>query len=181
MLDLLYSRRSIRKYTSQSIEPEKIEKIIEAALLSPTSRNREAWEFVVVTDKVSLNALSVSKPGTAIMLSEAPLAIVVCGNPLDSDAWIEDCSIAAIIIQLAAHDLGLGSCWIQMRGRSFDGQVSSSEYIKKRWSYLIILKSNVSSRSDTQLKSREKETKVCFHIIRFSEKHNHLFHQYYKK
>jgi nitroreductase len=131
MLDLLYSRRSIRKYTSQSIEPEKIEKIIEAALLSPTSRNREAWEFVVVTDKVALKALSVSKPGTAIMLTGAPLAIVVCGNPLDSDVWIEDCSIAAIIIQLAAHDLGLGSCWIQMRGRSFDGQISSSEYIKK--------------------------------------------------
>jgi len=131
MLDLLYSRRSIRKYTAQSIEPEKIEKLIEAALLSPTSRNREAWEFVVVTDKGTLNKLSVSKPGTAIMLTDAPLAIVVCGNPLDSDAWIEDCSIAAIIIQLTAHFLGLGSCWLQMRGRMHEGQISSSEYIKK--------------------------------------------------
>ena len=131
MLDLLYSRRSIRKYTSQLIEPEKIEKLIEAALLSPTSRNRESWEFVIVTDKSALKQLSVSKPGSASMLAEAPLAIVVCGNPLDSDVWIEDCSIAAILIQLAAHDMGLGSCWIQLRCRMFDEQLSSSEYVKR--------------------------------------------------
>ena len=130
MLDLLYSRRSIRKYTSQLIEPEKIEKLIEAALLSPTSRNREAWEFVIVTDKTALKQLSVSKPGSASMLAEAPLAIVVCGNPMDSDVWVEDCSIAAIIIQLAAHDMGLGSCWIQLRGRLFNEELSSSEYVK---------------------------------------------------
>jgi nitroreductase len=65
------------------------------------------------------------------MLAEAPLAIVVCGNPLDSDVWIEDCSIAAIIIQLAAHDMGLGSCWIQLRGRMFNEELSSSEYVKR--------------------------------------------------
>ncbi len=131
MLDLLYSRRSIRKYTSQLIEPEKIEKLIEAALLSPTSRNREAWEFVIVTDKTALRQLSVSKPGSASMLAEAPLAIVVCGNPRESDVWIEDCSIAAIIIQLAAHDMDLGSCWIQLRGRMYNEMLSSGEYVKR--------------------------------------------------
>ena len=131
MLDLLYSRRSIRKYTSQLIEPDKIEKLIEAALLSPSSRNREAWEFVVVTDKEALSQLSVSKPGSASMISKAPLAIVVCGNPLDSDVWVEDCSIAAIIIQLAAHDMGLGSCWVQLRGRMYDEKVTSSNYVKQ--------------------------------------------------
>jgi nitroreductase len=131
MLDLLYSRRSIRKYTSQLIEPDKIEKLIEAALLSPTSRNREAWEFVIVTDKVALSKLGVSKPGSASMISKAPLAIAVCGNPLISDVWVEDCSIAAIIIQLAAHDMGLGSCWIQLRGRMYDEKESSCDYVKK--------------------------------------------------
>jgi nitroreductase len=131
MLDLLYSRRSIRKYTAQLIEHEKIEKLIEAALLSPTSRNREAWEFVIVTDKVALNQLSISKAGSASMLADAPLAVIVCGNPQDSDVWIEDCSIAAIIIQLAAHDMGLGSCWIQLRGRMFDKKISSGDYVKK--------------------------------------------------
>jgi nitroreductase len=131
MLDLLYSRRSIRKYTSQVIEPEIIEKLIEAALLSPTSRNREAWEFVIVTNKDALTQLSISKPGSASMVAKAPLAFVVCGNTLESDVWIEDCSIASIIIQLAAHDMGLGSCWIQLRGRMFNEKLSSSDYVKK--------------------------------------------------
>lgn len=131
MLDLLYSRRSIRKYTHHLVETEKIEQLIEAALLSPSSRNREAWEFAVVTNKEALKQLSISKPGSASMLSEAPLAFVVCGNPLESDVWIEDCSIAAIIIQLAAQDLGLGSCWIQLRGRMYDQELSSSEFVKK--------------------------------------------------
>jgi len=131
MLDLLYSRRSIRKYTNQLVETEKIEQLIEAALLSPTSRNREAWEFIAVTDKVALKQLSIAKPGSASMLSKAPLAIVVAGNPTESDVWVEDCSIAAIIIQLAAQDLGLGSCWIQLRGRMYNQELSSSEYVKE--------------------------------------------------
>ncbi|MDP4292749.1 MAG: nitroreductase family protein, partial [Bacteroidota bacterium] len=83
-----------------------------------------------VTDKDALKQLSVSKPGAA-MLSHAQLAIVVCGNPQESDVWVEDCSIAAIIIQLAAHDMGLGSCWLQLRGRMHDDKLSSSEYVKK--------------------------------------------------
>ena len=131
MLDLLYSRRSIRKYTNQSVEVGKIEQLTEAALLSPTSRNREAREFIVVSDKSTLKQLSVAKPGSASMLSEAPLAIVIAGNPKDSDVWVEDCSIAAIIIQLAAHDMGLGSCWIQLRGRMYNHELSSSEYVKE--------------------------------------------------
>ena len=131
MLDLLYSRRSIRKYTQQLVEAEKIEKLIEAALLAPSSRNREAWEFVVVTGKEALKQISTSKPGSAAMLAEAPLAIVVCGNPLESDVWVEDCSIAAIIIQLAAQDLGLGTCWVQLRGRMYNQELSSSQYVKE--------------------------------------------------
>ena len=131
MLNLLYSRRSIRKYTHKSVETEKIEQLIESALLAPSSRNREAWVFAVVTDKEALKQLSISKPGSASMLAEAPLAIVVCGNPLESDVWIEDCSIAATIIQLAAQDLGLGSCWVQLRGRMYDHELSASEFVKK--------------------------------------------------
>jgi len=131
MLNLLYSRRSIRKYTHKSVETEKIDQLIESALLAPSSRNREAWELVVVTDKEALKQLSISKPGSASMLAEAPLAFVVCGNPIDSDVWVEDCSIAAIIIQLAAQNLGLGSCWVQLRGRMYDQEMSSSDYVKK--------------------------------------------------
>ena len=57
-----------------------------------------------------------------IALKNAPLAIVVCGDPAKCDVWIEDCSIASILLHLAATDLGLGSCWIQLRLREFDEQ-----------------------------------------------------------
>jgi len=131
MLDLLYSRRSIRKYTGQLVEPEKIDRLIEAALLSPTSKNNKAWVFVPITDKMILKQLSIARPGSAAMLSEAPFAMVVCGNPQESTVWIEDGSIAAIIIQLTAHDIGLGSCWIQIRNRMHNENLSASEYVKR--------------------------------------------------
>ncbi len=130
MLDLLYSRHSIRDYSDKPIESEKIEALIEAALLSPTSRNREPWEFIVVTDKTVLKQLSSAKPHGAEFLADAALGIVVAGNPEKSDVWIEDCSIAATIIQLTAHDIKLGSCWIQLRERMHNQNTSANEYVK---------------------------------------------------
>ncbi len=53
------------------------------------------------------------------------------GDPSISDVWIEDCSIAAIIIQLVAEDLGLGSCWIQIRNRKHNENISSEDFIKR--------------------------------------------------
>jgi nitroreductase len=130
MLDLLYSRYSIRNYSDRPVEADKIEKILEAALLSPSSKNRKPWEFIAVTDKATLKQLSAAKPTGSTFLADAALAIVVAGNTEKSDLWIEDCSIAAIIIHLTAHDLGLGSCWVQFRERSHDENTSSSTYIK---------------------------------------------------
>lgn len=130
MLDLLYSRHSIRNYSDQPVETDKIETIIEAALLSPSSRNRQPWEFIVVTDKKVLQQLSMAKPNGASFLANATMAVVIAGNTKKSDVWIEDCSIAAIIIQLTAHDLGLGSCWIQLRERMHNENTSSSAYVK---------------------------------------------------
>lgn len=130
MLDLLYSRHSIRNYSDRPIETDKIEKIIEAVLLSPSSKNRRPWEFIVVTDKATLKQLSIAKPNGGTFLADAALAIVIAGNTEKSDLWIEDCSIAAIIAQLTAHDLGLGSCWIQLRERMHNQDISSGAYVK---------------------------------------------------
>jgi len=76
-----------------------------------------------------LNRLSVCKPGSAHFIADAVLAVVILGNPLLSDAWIEDASIASICMQLQAEDLGIGSCWVQVRNRNYSDQVSSAEYI----------------------------------------------------
>ncbi|NLM72880.1 MAG: NAD(P)H nitroreductase [Clostridiaceae bacterium] len=121
MYELIKARRSIRKFQKREVEKEKIDIITKSALLSPSSRSIRPWEFIVVDDKNSLQQLSQCKAHSATFLAEAPLGIVVIADPETGDTWIEDTSIASIIIQLVAESLGLGSCWIQVRGR-FDSQ-----------------------------------------------------------
>lgn len=120
MIDLLRKRRSIRKFTADKVPPEAIRTIVEAALRSPSSRGINPWEFILVDDPETLQKLSGSKQHGAEFLKNAPFAVVVCADSTKSDVWIEDCSIAAIIIQLTALSLGLGSCWAQIRNRMHD-------------------------------------------------------------
>ena len=130
MIELLRNRRSIRKYTDKAIEPEKIEILKEAVLRSPSSRNFDPWEFIFVDDRKLLKQLALSKPHGAKFLEHAALGIVVCADEQKSDVWIEDCSIASILVQMAAQSIGLGSCWIQVRNRAFDEDTTSENYIK---------------------------------------------------
>lgn len=127
---MLRERRSIRKYTDKPIEPEKMDKLKEAVLRSPSSRNINPWEFIFVDDCNLLRKLSVCKPHGAGFLEHAPLGIVICADGQKSDTWIEDCSIASILVQMTAQSLGLGNCWIQIRNRSYDENTTSENYIK---------------------------------------------------
>ncbi len=131
MLDLLRQRRSIRKFTPQKIAAAKIETLCEALLRSPTSRNRQPWQFVLVDDTQTLQQLAGAKAHGTSFFATAPLAIVIAADPQLCDVWIEDCSIAAIIAQLAAEELGLKSCWAQLRERSHDETQSASEYVRE--------------------------------------------------
>lgn len=126
---LLIKRRSIRKFTGELLSPEETQRILEAALLSPTSKNSRPWEFVVVEDKEMLEKLSKCKPHGANFVADATLAVIVLGNPLESDVWVEDASIAAINMQMQAEDLNIGSCWVQIRNRDFTDGVPAAEYI----------------------------------------------------
>ena len=123
-------RRSIRKYSEEQLTPDETKKIFEAALLSPTSKNRHSWEFVAVEEKKYARSWQDVSP-KAEFIADAPLLVVVVGNPLISDAWVEDGSIAAINMQMQAEELGIGSCWIQVRNRLFSENVTSSEYINE--------------------------------------------------
>ncbi|MHC6179959.1 nitroreductase family protein [Clostridium sp. JNZ X4-2] len=130
MLELLKKRRSIRKYTSQKIQKEKIIKIIQSGLLSPSSKNSKPWEFIVVEDKAKLQKLSFTKPGAAF-LKNAALGIVVLGNSELSDVWIEDASIASVLMHITAEAEGLGSCWIQVRNRKYNDNITSEDYVRQ--------------------------------------------------
>ncbi len=128
--NLLKTRRSIRKFEKRDVEQEKIVILLKAALMSPASKSRNPWEFVVITDAEMLHKLSVSKSHGAQFLAGCPLGIIVIADTTKSDVWIEDASIASIIIQLQAHDLGLGSCWVQLRERNTTDGESSEIYVR---------------------------------------------------
>ncbi|MEI6140004.1 MAG: nitroreductase family protein [Mariniphaga sp.] len=128
MLKTLYNRHSTRKFLDRKVEEEKIKALLTASLLGPSSKGNRPWEFIVVDDPPLFEILSKSKVG-ASFLKNAPLAIVIAGDPTKSDVWVEDCSIASILIQLEAESLGLGSCWVQIRNRKYDEQITANEYL----------------------------------------------------
>jgi nitroreductase len=128
-MDLITKRRSIRRFTANKVEEEKVELLKEAALRAPSSRGVNPWEFIFITDRDLLAKLSAAKPHGSTFLKDAPLGVVVCANPEKSDVWVEDASIATIFIELAATSLELGSCWIQIRERMHDETQTAEAYI----------------------------------------------------
>lgn len=130
-ISLLRSRRSIRKFTDKIIEQEKIDTLIEAALRSPSGKGVNPWEFILVDDREILYKLAGAKPAGARFLKDAALGIVVCSDMEKTDTYVEDASIAAIILHLTAASLGLGSCWIQIRNRKDKDGQSSEQFVAK--------------------------------------------------
>lgn len=128
--DLIQKRRSIRKFTNEKLTPTQVETLMRAALMSPSSKNNTPWEFVLIEDKETLQQLSTCKSHAAKLIADCALAVVVIADPLVSNVWIEDASIASLMIQLQAEDLGLGSCWVQIRSRETTDGGSSEEYVK---------------------------------------------------
>lgn len=114
----------------KEIEPEIIDLLKEAVLRSPSSRDIKPWRFILVTDRELLDRLSKAKEHGSSFLGGARLGVVVCAYEDESDVWIEDCSIASIILQLAGQSLGLGSCWIQIRNRVYSDRQSSEDYVR---------------------------------------------------
>ncbi len=132
LIDHLRNRHSIRKYTHDPVEATQIELLKEAALRAPSSHNRKPRHFIFIQDKERLDDLSQCKKQGASFLKHAALAVVVCADSQVSDVWVEDCAIASTYIQLTAHDLGLGCCWIQIRNRLYAPGISAEKYIQDR-------------------------------------------------
>ncbi len=130
-MDLLRMRRSIRKYKDKDIDPRTIDDLKEAVLRAPSSRGINPWRFFFVTDRELLSRLSKAKEHGSDFIKGAPLGVVICADERESDVWVEDCSIASIILQLAGLSLGLGSCWIQIRNRSYSRDRSSEDYVRE--------------------------------------------------
>ena len=120
LINILKKRKSIRKYTDEQIPEEYIEKILEAGKLAPSGRNKKPVKLIPIRDKETLEYLSNTRSHGSQILAGANTAIVVVGDSELSDTWIEDCSFAMMIMQLRATELGVGNCWVQVRGRYLD-------------------------------------------------------------
>ena len=127
--ELIKVRRSMRKFTEEELTQEQVVTLMKAALMAPTSKRSNSWQFIVVDDKESLKKLSFCKEQASQFIADAALAIVVVADSLVSDVWIEDAAIASIYLQLQAEDIGLGSCWVQVRERLTASGISSGEYV----------------------------------------------------
>jgi nitroreductase len=170
--DLVQQRRSHRKFTQEEIDAEDVKLILRAALMSPTSKSQRAWQFVVVDDRMSIEKIADAKDMGAQFLREAPLCIVVLGDPMQNDCWIEDGSIAAISMQYQAEELGLGSCWVQMRARGLSDGTSADTvlhgilYLPENMSVLCVL--GIGHKADERQPQNEDKLKwENVHINKF--------------
>lgn len=129
--ELIKKRRSTRKFTSELLTPEQVETIMKAALMAPSSKRKNPWQFILVDDKEMLKKLAACKEHGAAFLEECALAVVVTADGMVSDVWIEDAAIASIYMQLQAEELGLGSCWVQIRNRVTAEEMDADEYVRR--------------------------------------------------
>ncbi len=113
MIDIILSRRSIRKYTNMVVSEDDLQLILKAGFAAPSANNRQPWEFLVVRDK-KLIADITNKHQYARMLNEAGCGIIVCGDMTKENklAFLNnDCSAAIENMLLAIHALNLGGVW----------------------------------------------------------------------
>ncbi len=113
-MQAILSRRSIRRYTSEPVPDDLIEKLLRAAMSAPSAGNEQPWHFIVIKDKRTMEEIQRFHP-FAKMLREAPVAILVCGDlrlEKYTGFWVQDCSAATENMLIAANSLGLGAVWL---------------------------------------------------------------------
>lgn len=117
VFEAVSKRRSVRRYRERAVEQEKIERVLEAARLSPSAANLQPWRFIVITDKHAKE--KIRSAYNAGWLIQAPVIIVACAIPEEAwcrsdgeEYWKVDVAIALHSLILAATELGLGTCWI---------------------------------------------------------------------
>lgn len=114
-IQTLMTRRSVRSFTNDPVTPEQIQTLLEAAMNAPSAGDGRPWHFVVTTSRKTLDALADAVDEGNPMLKQAQAAILIClDESLEKFKGFgpQDCSCAAQNLQLAAHDMGLGTVWL---------------------------------------------------------------------
>lgn len=147
--EILFRRRSVRKFTDRKVDRQTIDKILEATLTAPSSKNTRSSRFMVVDDPTMLERISQMRDSGSAFVKNAPMAVIVLGDTALTDLWVDNCAISATILQLAAEEQGLGSCWVHVNGRPRKKDApdmgTAAEYLRKllpipaSWSPLCVV------------------------------------------
>jgi len=164
IIETIFARRSIRKYTTEIVESNKIDTLLKAAMAAPSSSNRKPWHFIVITDRQTLDTLGKVHP-YGKMLHEAPLCIAVCGDQnISQTQWVQDCSAATENLLLAATALGLGAVWL--------GVYSSKERVSAIRKVLDIPKNIIPlNLISIGLPAEDKESRTQYDKLRIHSNH----------
>lgn len=114
---ILDHRRSTRKFLPRRVEHDKLQRIVGMALQAPSSRNSRSTRLLVVEQPELLEKIASMRDYGSAFISGAAAAILVMGDRRATDLWIDNCAITATVMQLAAVDEGLASCWVHVNGR----------------------------------------------------------------
>jgi nitroreductase len=114
-LSVIHNRKSVRNFTGESVTQNEIDILLKAAMAAPSAVNCQPWEFIIVTDRKTLDKLGDVLP-YAKMIFKAGAAIIVCGVPAKTHKQMEeyaviDSTLSSQNILLAAEAIGLGALW----------------------------------------------------------------------
>jgi len=119
LLEAIFTRRSIRKYSGEEVTRDEIQTILKAAMFAPSANNQQPWQFLIIDDKDIMDKIIQIHP-YAKMLSGASYAVLICGDEsleLSKGYWAVDCAAATQNLLLAAHGIGLGAVWLGVHPR----------------------------------------------------------------
>ena len=164
LIDIILTRRSIRRYAKKEISKVELNKILETGRLAPSSSDRQPWHFIVVTDPEIKK--KIAQTGDSLFIKDAPVIIVGCGLIGDdyTQKWgttwaIIDTSIALQNMTIAAWAMGVGSCWI---GDFSEDEVKALLGISDDWKIISLLALGYPAEQPKPRKSKPIEEIVSF-------------------
>jgi len=157
-------RRSVRAYKDTDVAEDKLNKVLEAARLSPSASNRQEWKFIVVKNQDTKKKLAKAALGQSFV-GEAPIVIVACATEAreimtcGQPAYTVDVSIACAYMILEAYEVGLGTCWI---GDFMEDEVKSILKIPEHVRVVAMTPLGYPNQASSQKSRKNMDQIICF-------------------
>ncbi|HJU11598.1 MAG TPA: nitroreductase family protein [Candidatus Binataceae bacterium] len=162
-IEAITTRKAIRAFAPDAVEPEKLRLIINAGRHAMSARNLQPWQFVVIQDRDRIRTIG-ELCATGKFVSDAP-AVVVVAKDTSNTRWADiDCAQAVQNMATAAWSLGLGTCWVG----NFDGQkIAEMLGIPAPWAIFTILAFGYPSLANPPQSRQLKPSREIVHYGRW--------------